>query len=259
VLLGLAFAIGVFLGLRPLRRRSPEEPPAARDDASAAALPPAPHRAWTAEIEWRPAGDGARFRIVARAADGGGTAVLVESPALEWPPSGPEGVRALTAAADDLEARLVRAGWRPAAAGNAWYARRFAWEPSAPTRRSEREPAPPGRFARRAAWPEGSDELWRSEIEPDAGGGETRLRAVTRPPGDRRERPTGTASPERQLVPRTPVHHAEVSRLADALLAAGWERAGRGSSWYAERFVWRRQGAPPDDARSVSTHGGRAT
>ena len=51
-------------------------------------------------------------------------------------------------------------------------------------------------------------------------------------------------------------YHADVWSLADRLTAAGWEPAGRGRSWYELRFVWRREDAPPERARSCA-RGGR--
>src|SRR4051794_17208959 len=39
-------------------------------DRAPGVVPPDPHRPWTAEVEWRPAGSGARFRALARAPEG---------------------------------------------------------------------------------------------------------------------------------------------------------------------------------------------
>jgi hypothetical protein len=159
VLAILAFVAGFALAVRPLRWRRVLQHTA--DPApQATAAPPAPRRAWTAEIDWRPADGEACFRVVARPAQGPGTAVVAESARLEWPPTSPAAVAALTAAAEALEARLVAAGWRPLPPGDAWYAKRFAWEPEA------RVPPASGRFARRAARPEGSEALWRGDGSP---------------------------------------------------------------------------------------------
>jgi hypothetical protein len=113
----VAFAAGFGLAFRPSRRRSPVPQPA-----------PVPSRGWTAEIEWCEAGREAWFRVVARARRGTATAVVAESARLEWPPAGTSAAPALTAAAEELEARLVAAGWRPLGSGDSWYAKRFAWE-----------------------------------------------------------------------------------------------------------------------------------
>jgi hypothetical protein len=45
---------------------------------------------------------------------------------------------------------------------------------------------------------------------------------------------------------RSPEHRQELHELAGALVARGWERVGRGSSWYAERYRWPGDGAPGD-------------
>ena len=37
---------------------------------------------------------------------------------------------------------------------------------------------------------------------------------------------------------------ASVKVLVAALVEAGWERAGAGPAWYAQRFVWRGSGEP---------------
>jgi len=186
VLAIMAFAAGFGLALRPSSRRSrshsppptdgvavtPTNGPAApqtiaaldRKDPSpgprteqAAGLPPVASRGWTAEIEWRPADGETCFRVVARATEGTATAVVAESARLEWPPAGAAAVPALTAAAEELETRLVAAGWRPLPPGDAWYAKRFAWEPVASMS------APPGRFERRAAWPENTEQTSRAK------------------------------------------------------------------------------------------------
>jgi hypothetical protein len=92
------------------------------------AWPPDPLREWTAEIEWRPSAGGARFCASARTGKAGAV-ILAESPALQWPPSDPASVQALTDAAESLAATLAAAGWSPLPPGSAWYAKRFAWTP----------------------------------------------------------------------------------------------------------------------------------
>jgi hypothetical protein len=151
----MAFAAGFALALRPSSRRSQDHSPASTDAAAvtptngpaaptvaaldrkdpsqargteqAVALPPATRRGWTAETEWCPAGGEACFRVVARATEGTATAVVAESARLEWPPADAAAGPALTAAAEELETRLVAAGWRPLPPGDAWYAKRFVW------------------------------------------------------------------------------------------------------------------------------------
>jgi hypothetical protein len=120
VLLGL---LGVVLALVALalperrRRRS-------------AAAPPDPQRSWTATIEWREAGEQARFCVCARGERGDAATELTSSAPLEWPPDGPAAVLALTEATDRLEAALLAAGWKPLPPGREWYAKRFAWQPA---------------------------------------------------------------------------------------------------------------------------------
>jgi hypothetical protein len=190
------------------------------------------------EIEWCPVGGEACFRAVARPPEGSAAVIVAESTRVPWPPD-TAGVSAMTAAAEELETRLVAAGWRPLPPGDAWYAKRFAWEAVAPPRDAE------GRFKRRAAWPESTQRLWRCEVDLDARSGDTRFRAVVSRPGDRHRRTIGTSP--------------ELRDLAAALLAVGWESAGAGADWYSERFVWRGEGSPPDRLAPLSTPTGRAT
>lgn len=91
--------------------------------------PPDPRRPWAAEIEWCEAGGEWRFRVLARTPGGEAPSTVVDSPPLEWPPSSETAVEALTRAAERLEAVMVAAGWKALAPGDAWYAKRFAWEP----------------------------------------------------------------------------------------------------------------------------------
>jgi hypothetical protein len=249
----IAFAAGFALALRPSSRRSQDHSPPStgaaavtptiaasdrKDSSQAVALPPTTRRGWTAETEWCPAGGEACFRVVARATEGTATAVVAESARFEWPPAG-AAVPALTAAAEELETRAVAAGWRPLPPGDAWYAKRYAWEPVASM------PAAPGRFDRRAAWPENTERLWRCEVELDEGPGDARFRAVVRRPGSRHGRTIGAST--------------EVRGLAAALLDIGWEAAGTGTNWYSERFVWRGEGTPPDRVAPISTPTSRTT
>jgi hypothetical protein len=109
------------------RARAPSESAAA--PAAAAPLPSDPQRGWTAEIEWRASESDSSFWVLAAADDGSGRTPVAQSAALEWPPSGPTAVQALSDAAGALEEALLSAGWAPLPAGDAWYAKRFRWEP----------------------------------------------------------------------------------------------------------------------------------
>jgi hypothetical protein len=128
--------------------RAPDERPAAARGPSPVAAPPAapPDRrvAWTAEIEWRHTDGESRFCVIAR---GPGTVTVAQSRPLEWPPSGPAAVQAMTDAAEALAATLAAAGWKPLPPGHSWYAKRFAWEPAAAEARSA--PGAPHRVRRR--------------------------------------------------------------------------------------------------------------
>jgi hypothetical protein len=206
----LAIAAG---GTLAIRRRRPLEPPMelARPDPR----PPEPDRRWTAEVQWHDS----RFRVVAEGL------ILAESRPLEWPPSTPAAVQELADTAEALETTMIAAGWSPAAPGEAWYAKRFAWEPM-------------------------TDDLWRCEIAWHAGYVSSRFEAVAYRPGRRRGRTIGTSGTFKWLLmgepdPESPEYHEHVGNLATALKAEGWEPAGHGERWWAERFVWRGNGAPP--------------
>jgi hypothetical protein len=110
--------------------------------------PPVPREAWTAEITWAP--DAARFRVVARRPEDPDTApvALAQTEPLPWPPKDDASVQAMTDASIALESVLLDSGWTPLPAGDAWYAKRFAWEPQA----ADAQPRPgSGRFERREA------------------------------------------------------------------------------------------------------------
>ena len=109
----------------PAGRPSPVTPPPAGRRAGS---PPDHRLAWTAEIEWRDSDGESRFCVVAR---GAGTVVLAQSAPLQWPPTGPAAVQAMTEAAEQLAAMLAEAGWKELAPGASWYSKRFAWEPVA--------------------------------------------------------------------------------------------------------------------------------
>jgi hypothetical protein len=213
---------------RPRRPHARAAPPATGDDRKSARLrpPPDPGRPWIAEVEWRSAGDEARFCVVARDHPSSEGTVLAESAPLDWPPSGPDSVPALSAAAERLAATFTSAGWPSLPAGDAWYAKRFAWEPAI----------------------EGS---WRCEIEWAVGHGRSSFQAVMYAPGAASGRPIGASRPFgwMELDPPDPsatAQQAEVQALVTALEAAGWRRVGRGAGWYAELFAWPEETPPPE-------------
>jgi hypothetical protein len=135
-----AFAAGFFITVRPLRLRRVQERRGPVVDSAPGSPPPAPQRAWTAEVRWQETGGECFFAVVARSGPEGPTTVVAQSEPLDWPPVGAMAVQRVTAAANELEASLVGVGWRPLPPGDAWYAKRFAWEP-----------ARSGRFDRRGA------------------------------------------------------------------------------------------------------------
>jgi hypothetical protein len=240
--------------------------------------PPDPACEWTAEIAWGRRDGEPGFSVCARRAGAAATVALAESPPLDWPPSGPDSVAALTSAVRMLEASLLAAGWRSAGSGGSWYAKQFEWRAAGDARETDPPrlrlvtPAPPevppeplpdaelappgGPFARTPPWPEGSRELWRCEIDWRAGWSESRFEAVMYRPRGRRGRAIGGSSPAKWLLMRQPDADAPemrvaVQRLAGSLVAAGWSPAGTGLGWYSQRFVWRREGTPPDHVQPV--------
>jgi hypothetical protein len=133
-----AFGAGFVVTVKPLRlRRAPGSPEAVVEPA-ADGLPPAPQRPWTAEVRWQQLGEACVFAVVARSAFGGRTTVIAQSQPLDWPPVGATAVERVAAAAKELEASLVSSGWRPLPPGDAWYAKRFAWEPAPRAQRFDR-------------------------------------------------------------------------------------------------------------------------
>jgi hypothetical protein len=263
-----------------------DKAPDREDPLGPGVRPPDAARAWTAEIEWGRRDGRAGFMVRAREGAGVEPTVLAESPALEWPPPGPDAVEALSRAARTLEVALIATGWRPVERGRAWYAKRFEWVPEdttpeidAPATRLRlvqeaaatpdlAQPAAPtgparapGPFARTPAWPEEAHDLWRCEIAWDAGWSESRFEAVMYRPKGRRGRAVGASSQVRWLLmrqpdPEAPEIRSAMERLAAALVTAGWTPAGVGLSWYSLRFLWRREGPPPDriDPVVADTH-----
>jgi hypothetical protein len=192
-------------------------------------------------------------------------------------------VQALSAAADALEAALLAAGWQPLPQGSAWYSKRFQWEPAAaaahsaepggrpaaqrtsqrPTdssgRPAPRRTEPSQRFKREAtAWPQDGRERWRCEIKWDAGYLNSRFQAVVYPPGGKPGRPAAASKPFKLTLrgepdPHSERYRAEARALATAMQTAGWDPIGRGNAWYAERFVWRGDGEPPERVDPLSS------
>jgi hypothetical protein len=129
-------------------KRTGAWPPQARRQPPApdAAPPPDPALEWAAEIEWhRDPGGGSRFCLVASRNGTRERAAVSESEPLGWPPNGPESLDALKHAVEQLEAGAVAAGWRPAPAGRAWYAKRFPWQPVTRVLTATRRPRSRGR------------------------------------------------------------------------------------------------------------------
>ena len=114
----------------------------------------------------------------------------------------------------------------------------------------EPEPVVPARrFARAQPWPEDAETLWTCEIAWKAGYLKSAFRAMAGAPGGGRRKSIGESPSLRWTLmtdpePPTPEMIATVKVLVSALVAAGWERAGVGTSWYAQRFVWRGDGEP---------------
>ena len=245
-------------GSSPSSGNSPDDP----------MRPPDPRRAWTAEVQW----SDTHFAVVARAGKRGEDVSLASSRPLQWPPSGPEAVRDLSRAVERLEAAMLAAGWTPLPLGAAWYSKRFAWAATAPRDKQQSpapwracpaQPAPPsGRFKRKSEWPAGSEQLWRCEIKWHAGYANSDFRAVAHGPKRHRGVTLGHSETFRWLLMGDPAASdarfvGQVRRLADRLTAAGWEPAGRGPSWYELRFVWRREGAPPQQLDPAPAEAGR--
>jgi hypothetical protein len=222
--------------------------------------PSDPGRSWTAEVEWHQEGGRARFTVVARSGDDDAGMLVASSAPLTWPPPDGRAVQRLSEAADRLEAALIGAGWTPLPPGSAWYAKRFAWSPAAQpvTALPQATPEPGGRrFERQVEaepqieveWP--PEDLWRCEIRWHAGYVNSRFEALAHAPGRRRGVTVCSTPVFRWLLmadpdSTSPEHLEQFHRVADRLADAGWERAGAGKHWWELRFVWRREGAPPE-------------
>jgi hypothetical protein len=79
----------------------------------------------------------------------------------------------------------------------------------------------------------------------------SRFTAEVREPGSRRRRTVAASDPYSWTLRSDPLrddpgYASAVQRLAAALEQAGWEPVEPGSDWWAARFVWRRDEAPPE-------------
>ena len=231
-------------------------------------MPPDPTIDWTAEIEWRHGTDGSCFCLTATRAGSSEQIAVGESGPLTWPPTGPDAVQELRRAVERLESAAVAAGWEPAQTGDSWYSKRFRWQSAAPVKAAPPSPAPAppaesptpksaqlwtGRFKRPSGWPEGTENLYRCEVMWEAGYVKSHFhfRAMVFRPGRRRGVAACSSKPFKWPVadqpdPESVELRAAAERLADAMTAAGWEPAGKGTQWYSQRFVWRREGPPPE-------------
>ena len=100
-----------------------------------------------------------------------------------------------------------------------------------------------------ALGPEEAETLWTCEIAWKAGYLESTFRAMAGPPGSGRRKSIGESPSLRWTLmtdpePPTSEMIASVKALVSALVAAGWERTGTGTAWYAQRFIWRGDGEP---------------
>lgn len=230
-----------------VQRMTPDSP--RPPSIAPAASPPDLACRWVAEIVWDEAADDPMFRAVARSEGASDEAVVAQSGRVEWPPKGTSAVDDMRTAVDELEATLLHAGWSPHGRGRAWYARRFAWQPLhvAPSAAPSAAPA----VAQRATTPADFEQRWRCEIRWSAGYVNSNFVVVRYAPGHRRGSDIGASVRFRWMFmndpdPRLSGDRAALRELCDALVATGWEPAGRGHAWYAERFVWAGGGEPPD-------------
>jgi hypothetical protein len=278
--IGALIGAGSALVYLRLRRRAPAPAPGAtpRPPASpprtpartvvpradTAPVPPRPDRPWSAELAWRETDAGARFAVVASMNGPESAITLAQTGPLDWPPSGPDDVQALSDAAVALERSLLRAGWAPAEPGDAWYAKRFAWPASRPATpaRVPAPAAPPAPAPHPAAapqparapqprdtpWPAETADRWRCEITWKPGYVNSRFRAVAYGPHRRRGRTLAASAAFRWLFMDDPDPQEQgeaARRLVATLESAGWERVQGRPEWYGERFVWPHDDPPP--------------
>ena len=215
--------------------------------------PPDPRRAWTAEVQW----SDTCFAVIARAGQRSKEVSLATSRPLQWPPADQKAVTEMSRAVERLEASMLAAGWTPLPPGDAWYSKRFTWVATVP--RPETAP-PTGRFKRQTEWPADSEQLWRCEIKWHAGYVNSDFRAVAHGPKRHRGVTLGHSETFKWLLMDDPEASdarfvGQVRRLADRLIAAGWEPVGRGPSWYELRFVLAAGGRAAGAARSRAREG----
>jgi hypothetical protein len=212
--------------------------------------PPDPAQAWTAELEWREEGDGPRFCVTARPDGGGPDVRIAVSAPIEWPPPDAVAVQRLRRTVARMEAAVHEAGWTPLPAGEAWYAKRFAWTPVAEPANDVKERSSRRLFEPQPPWPAGAEQLWRCEIRWRAGYVNSRFAVVARRPGRRGSTTLSSSKTFKWLImgdpdPPSPEFRTAVEGLDEQIMAAGWEPAGFGRDWWELRYVWRGDGDPP--------------
>jgi hypothetical protein len=176
--------------------------------------PPDVDAHWSAELRWVQAESTAWFQAVASPMQGGTEVELAQSPSMPWPLDG-KAAKELSAAVGRLEESLLAAGWRPLARGDAWYARRFGWDPAA--RHSETVPLTDDEEREIAALFSGAPARGASSA-PSAT--PTRSAAPTRSPTATRS-PAPAPSP--RLTPRAdPVSHPAAQPAARVVRAQAW-------------------------------------
>jgi hypothetical protein len=247
VWLGVIVAeIVIWLGDRFERRtqRASRRPENARAD---------PVETWTAQIDPYESDAGGGFRVVA-SNSAGDSVVIAESAVADWPAGADErssgaderssGADERSAGEDDraavrarivdgLTRALLDAGWVDR--GDESTQPRFAWTG-----------APAGGLP--PAWP---DEIAHCELRWASGYRSSRFEAVAHLPSDRRGRVIATSEPFPWMLREPPdqqngAQAGAVEMLRHRLSGSGWEEVEPGPAWYALRFVWRREGEPPE-------------
>ena len=213
--------------------------------------PPDPRRAWTAEVQWTDT----CFAVIARAGQRGKEVSLATSRPLQWPPADQKAVSGDEPGGGAPRGVDARGGLDAATARRrlVLQALHLGGDRAATSRRtgSPTETAASGRFKRQTEWPAGSEQLWRCEIKWHAGYANSDFRAVAHGPKRHRGVTLGHSETFKWLLMDDPEASdarfvEQVRGLADRLTAAGWEPVGRGPNWYELRFVWRQEGAPPE-------------
>ena len=215
-------------------------------------MPPDPGAAWAAEIGWRTTGDTARFVAAARCAIDGQTAVVGTSGALAWPPAGPEGIAAMTAAAEQLEAELLGAGWEPAAARlrlvraplRLGAGRRHGADPADAGAAASAVHARDGVAARGRRALARRDRLGLRLLAAHASRCSPTPPAVRSPAGSG-GRTTWPACRRSTPTPPTSATAAPSAASPSRCRTPAGSSAGLGQRWYSARFLWRGEGTPP--------------